>query len=141
MIQLSKFKKGKTVNVKDFESLKIIEVGLNYCNSLIEEDKDITINNEVKLAKVGKEWIKLLSGPSWCDSDLNNKYVYIFPKYNKKSFITCASVKNAKKNIIFKDQILDLSYVNEKYDREDRKDFAKIKEENELLKDKIKSLK
>ena len=120
-IELLKFKSGKAVSVRNYEYLKILEIDLNYCNSLIENGKNIAINNDEILKEAGKEWLRLLDTPNWCKEDSFHRDVYIFPRFDKKKFFSCSCVRNAMKNIIFNYQDYNLSYVKEKHEREEKK--------------------
>ena len=64
-IRLNKVDSEGVVHVKQYQSIKLIEISLNYCMSLIEENKEIEILTGEKLGVDGKEWIKLLSLPIW----------------------------------------------------------------------------
>ena len=97
---------------------------------MIEENKDIEIINGEKLVSDGKEWIKLLSLPLWCQTDDIHDDIYILPKITKKYFFSCQPVKKAINEIIYKRGIFDLSEVDEHYNREERKEYVKIKKEN-----------
>ena len=103
--------------------------------SLIEENKEIEILTGEKLGVDGKEWIKLLSLPIWCQADDINDDVFILPKIKKKNFISCKPLIKAIEEIIYKREPFDLSEVDEHYNREERKEYIKIKKENEELKD------
>ena len=83
-IESLKFKSGKAVSVINYEYLKILEIDLNFCNSLIENGKNIAINNDEILKEAGKEWLRLLDTPNWCKEDSFHKDVYIFPRFDKK---------------------------------------------------------
>ena len=60
-IQLNKKDSDGEITVKDFQSIKLIEISLNHCYSKIAENKDIIINGDEKLSVHGKEWLKFLS--------------------------------------------------------------------------------
>ena len=88
--------------------------------SLIEENKEIEILTGEKLGVDGKEWIKLLSLPIWCQADDINDDVFILPKIKKKNFISCKPLIKAIEEIIqlLEDEFeLDADYY--KYDWED----------------------
>ena len=74
-------KKENVVNIKNYKSIKLIEINLNYCFYLIEENKDFILFNGEKLDNEGKEWIKLV-----CCS------IYPIPKV-KKIFINVFLLK------------------------------------------------
>ena len=84
IIRLNKVDSEGAVHVKQYQSIKLIEISLNYCMSLIEENKEIEILTGEKLGIDGKEWIKLLSLPIWCQADDINDDVFILPKIKKK---------------------------------------------------------
>ena len=139
-IRLNKVDSEGAVNVKQYQSIKLIEISLNYCMSLIEENKEIEILTGEKLGVDGKEWIKLLSLPIWCQADDIRDDVYILPKISKKNFISCKPLKKAIEEIIYKREPFDLSEVDEHYNREERKEYFKIKKEIEELKNRNKYL-
>ena len=125
------------VRVKKYQTIKIIEINLNYCNSLIEENKDIEIIEELR--KEGKEWIKLLSCPLWCQEYNFCEDIFIIPKYTQKGFISCNFVKKAIEEIIFRPpQAFDLSGVDEHYNKEKRKKFFLLEKEHKELKERLK---
>ena len=139
-IRLNKVDSEGVVHVKQYQSIKLIEISLNYCMSLIEENKEIEILSGEKLGVDGKEWIKLLSLPIWCQADDINDDVFILPKIKKKNFISCKPLIKAIEEIIYKREPFDLSEVDEHYNREERKEYIKIKKENEELKNENKCL-
>lgn len=138
VIKLNKINTGSGFCIKNYEPVKLIEISLNHCLSLIEQNKDIKIINGEKLGLFGKEWIKFLSIPIWCDSDAFNENVYILPKHTRKNFISCSFIKKAIDQIIYKRQAFDLSQVDEHYNREERKRYFRLAKENEELKQKLK---
>ena len=133
IIQLNKIKAENLVNVKEFQSLKIIEINLNHCFSLIEENKDIILYGEDQLDTEGEEWIKLLSSPIWCQSKKENSDIFIMPDHTQNDFVS-KNVKKAIDNIVYVGQNLDLSYVKELHDRKDKQYFAQLEEENKNIK-------
>ena len=110
---------------------------MNHCLSLIDHNEDIKIINDEKLGIEGKEWIKFLSIPLWCQSYLRDD-VFVIPNYTKKKFISCNLVKKAISEIIYEKNAFDLSEVDEHYNREERKENAKLKERVEFLEQRIK---
>ena len=136
-IKLNKVNSETLVNVKDLQSIKLVQINLNYCLSLIENNEDIKIIGDEKLGVPGKEWIKFLSIPLWCDSDLRDD-VFIIPKYSKKNFISCSFIKKAINEIIYENNPFDLSEIDEHYDREERKENAQLKERIEYLEQRVK---
>ena len=135
-IELNKKNSEGVVNVKKYQAIKIYEINLNYCYSLIEENKDIKIMEE--LGQEGREWIKLLSCPIWCQNYNSREDIYIIPKYTQKGFISCNSVKKAIEEIIYRPQAFDLSSVDEHYNKEERKKYFLMEKENKALKEKLK---
>ena len=135
-LEFNKKNSEGVVNVKKYQEIKIIEINLNYCYSLIEEDEDIEIIEE--LGQEGKEWIKLLSCPIWCKNDDFREDIFILPKYTQKGFISCNCVKKAIEEIIFRPQAFDLSRVDEHYRKEERKKIFLLEEENKILKERLK---
>ena len=139
IVKLNKVNSETFVNVINLQSVKLIEINLNHCLSLIENNKDIKIINDEKMGVEGKEWIKFLSIPIWCQNDLRDD-VFVIPQYTKQNFISCSFIKKAISEISYEKYHFDLSEIDERYDREERKECAKLKKENELLKQKIKEL-
>lgn len=137
-IELNKKNSEGVFSEKKYQAIKIIEINLNYCCSLIEEDKDIEIMEE--LGQEGKEWIKLLSCPIWCQNNNLREDIYTIPKYTRKGFISCNYVKKAIEEIIFRPQPFDLSSVDEHYNKEERKKMYLMKKEIKELKEKLKKL-
>ena len=127
--------------MKDFQSIKLIEISLNHCYSKIAENKDIIINGDEKLSVHGKEWLKFLSCPIWCKEDKNNKFCYLFPKHTKRNFFSCSLIKKAIEKILSSDSTFDLSEVDEYYNNRERKDYINKCEENKNLKSENKNLK
>jgi hypothetical protein len=121
IIEFDKKNSEGVVNVKKYQAIKIYEINLNYCYSLIEENKDIKIMEE--LGQEGREWIKLLSCPIWCQNYNSREDIYIIPKYTQKGFISCNFVKKAIEEIIYRPQAFDLSSVDEHYNKEERKNI------------------
>lgn len=136
-IRLKKVNSEDVIKVKDYHSIKLIEISLNYCYSIIEQNKVIKVINDEKLKIEGKEWIKLLSSPIWCKSDTIYEEVYILPKHTKKKFISCIFVKKAIDKIIYKKEAFDLSEIDDHYNREEEKEFVKMQKENKDLKKRI----
>ena len=135
-IELNKKNSEGVVNVKKYQAIKIYEINLNYCYSLIEENKDIKIMEE--LGQEGREWIKLLSCPIWCQNYNSREDIYIIPKYTQKGFISCNFVKKAIEEIIYRPQGFDLSSVDEHYNKIERKKYFLMEKENKMLKEKLK---
>ena len=140
-IQLNKKDSDGEITVKDFQSIKLIEISLNHCYSKIAENKDIIINGDEKLSVHGKEWLKFLSCPIWCKEDKNNKFCYLFPKHTKRNFFSCSLIKKAIEKILSSDSTFDLSEVDEYYNNRERKDYINKCEENKNLKSENKNLK
>ena len=132
-VKLKKIDSDGVVQTKDFQSIKLIEVNLNYCNSLLKNDEDIEIIDGEILDISGKEWIKMLCMPLWCKTVRNNENLYILPKLNKQ-FIKCIYLRKAMEKIVYTNKHFDLSDVDEHYNRRERKEYAKMKEEIEELK-------
>ena len=137
IIGLNKVNSETLVHVKNLQSIKLIEINLNHCLSLIDNNEDIKIINDEKLGIEGKEWIKFLSIPLWCQSYLRDD-VFVIPKYTKNKFISCKLIKKAISEIIYEKDAFDLSEVDEHYNREERKEFAQLKERVEFLEQRIK---
>jgi hypothetical protein len=140
-IQLKKKDSDGEITVKDYQSIKLIEISLNHCYSKIAENKDIIINGDEKLSVHGKEWLKFLSCPIWCKADKNNKFSYLFPKHTKRNFFSCSLIKKAIEKILSSDSTFDLSEVDEYYNNRERKDYINKCEENKNLKSENKNLK
>lgn len=136
-INFNKVNSETLVHVKNLQSIKLVEINLNHCLSLIENNEDIKIINGEELGVAGKEWIKFLSIPLWCESDLRDD-VFVIPKYTKKNFISCRFIKKAISEIIYEKDALDLSEVDEHYNREERKENAQLKERVEYLEKRVK---
>ena len=143
-IKLNKVNSQDVISIKNYQSIKLIEINLNYCYSLIEQDEEIIINKE-KLSSDGREWLKFLSCPIWCDEDNIKDDIYIFPLYTKKNFLSCVQIKNAIEKIIITDEAIDLSKVDEHYNKIERKKYAKackkikkLEEELAFVKQKLK---
>ena len=135
-IRLNKVDSEGVVHVKQYQSIKLIEISLNYCMSLIEENKEIEILTGEKLGVDGKEWIKLLSLPIWCQADDINDDVFILPKIKKKIYLLQAFDKSYWRNIL--NHVIPPPKIHvfvEHYNREERKEYIKRKKENEELKD------
>ena len=122
--------------MKKYQEIKIIEINLNHCYSLIKENKDIKIMEELGIE--GKEWIKLLSVPLWCQKYDLNEDIYMIPKHTQKGFISCNYVKKAIEEIIYRPNVFDLSSVDEYHYKEERKEFYLMKKEIKTLKEKLK---
>lgn len=137
-IQLNKVKSDDVVKMEDFRLMKLIEINLNYCNSLLKNNKDIEIIDGEVLDIQGREWIKMLCIPLWCEADRINKNVYILPKLNKQ-FIKCSFLRKAMDKILNKNQLFDLSDVDEHYNRIERQNYVEMKKENEELRERIKN--
>ena len=135
-IELNKINCGSVISMKKYQDIKIIEINLNYCYSLIEENKDVKIMEE--LGQEGKEWVKLISCPIWCQNYNSREDIYIIPKYTQKGFISCNFVKKAIEEIIYRPQAFDLSRVDEHYNKEERKKYFLMEKENKALKEKLK---
>ena len=136
IIEFDKKNSKGVVNVKKFQDIKIIEINLNHCYSLIKENKDIKILEELGIE--GKEWIKLLSVPLWCQKYDLSEDIYMIPKHTQKGFISCNYVKKAIEEIIYKPNVFDLSSVDEYHNKEERKEFYLMKKEIKTLKEKLK---
>lgn len=78
-VSLNKVDSEGEITVNNYEEIKLIEISLNHCCSLIKENKDIQVLNQEKLGQDGKEWIKLLNCPIWCDPDIENDEAFILP--------------------------------------------------------------
>ena len=122
--------------MKKYPAIKIIEISLNKCYSLIEENKDIEIME--KLGQAGKEWIKLLGFPIWCQNNNSREDIFIIPKHIQKWFISCNYVKKAIDEIIFIPQAYDLSSLDEHYNKEERKKIYMLKKRIKDLEEKLK---
>jgi len=136
IIEFDKKNSEGVVNVKKYQEIKIIEINLNHCYSLIKENKDIKIFDE--LGQEGKEWIKLLSVPLWCQQYDLSEDIYVIPKHTQKGFISCNYVKKAIEEIIYRPNVFDLSSVDEYHNKEERKENYLLKKENKILKEKLK---
>ena len=138
IIEFDKKNSEGVVNVKKFQDIKIIEINLNHCYSLIKENKDIKILEELGIE--GKEWIKLLSVPLWCKKYDFSEDIYMIPKHTQKGFISCNYVKKAIEEIIYRPNpnVFDLSSVDEYHNKEERKEFYLLKKENKILKERLK---
>lgn len=110
---------------------------------MIEEGEEIIINDdEEKIDDEGKEWIKFLGMPCWCQRDDLKSDVFIIPEHNKKNFFVNKYVKNACDIIVKKLYgIFDKSHIDEKYEREEREEYEIMKEENVNIKKKNKKIK
>ena len=136
-VELNKVNSDGVVKMKDFQLMKLIEINLNYCNSLLKNNKDIEIIDGEVLDIPGREWIKMLCIPLWCETDRINESVYILPKLNKQ-FIKCSFLRKAMDKILNKNQLFDLSDVDEHYNRIERQNYVEMKKENEELKERLK---
>ena len=54
---------------------------------LIDEGKDVIINNNEKIVDAGKEWIKFLTIPLWCARDPNDSKIILFHCILEKIFL------------------------------------------------------
>ena len=136
-MQLNEVDSDGVVKMKDFHQIRLFEINLNYCNLLLKNNKDIEIIDGEVLDTPGREWIKMLCIPIWCDTDRINNSVYILPKLNKK-FIKCSLLRKAMDKITHKDQFFDLSNVDEHYNRIERKNYVKLQKEVKELRKKLK---
>ena len=136
-VQLNKVDTDGVVKMKDFQLMKIIEINLNYCNFLLKKNKEIEIIDGEVLDIPGREWIKMLCIPLWCKSHWINESVYILPELSKK-FIKCSFLRKAMNKIVHKDQLFDLSDVDEHYNRIERKNYVKLQKEIKELRKKLK---
>lgn len=109
IIDFNKYNLTKEKFVREYDCMKIIEIDLNACYSLIKRGEELIINDEngEEINESGKEWIKFLSMPFWCESDEFNKDIFIMPNYDtKNNFFVNSCVKKAfdilsKKKVIF----------------------------------------
>lgn len=133
-IELKKINSDGAVQTKEFQAIKLIEISLNYCNELLKNDEDIEIIEGEILDNPGKEWIKMLCIPLWCETDRNNDSLFILPDL-KKTYFECKYLRKAMEKIVYKRELFDLSDVDEHYDKMERKEYAKMEKENIKLKD------
>ena len=63
-------------NLKIFDSHVVLQIDLNYCYKLIKEEKNIILTYQ-QLGNEGKEWLKLLTIPIWCDKK-DDKELFFF---------------------------------------------------------------
>ena len=136
-VELNKVDKDGVVKMKDFRLMKLIEINLNYCNFLLQNNEEIEIIDGEVLDIPGREWIKMLCIPLWCKTDWINESVYILPKL-KKEFINCSFLRKAMNKIVHKNQPFDLSDIDEHYNRMERKNYVKLLKENKELRKKLK---
>ena len=140
-IKSSKISSENVVKVKEYKSMKLIEINLNYCSYLLQENKDIEIINGEILDTAGQEWIKLLSIPTWCDNNKINDEIFILPLVTQKNFFSCSFVRKAMDNILRNVEHIDLSDVDEHYDKIERKKYYKLKKHISELEQELKELK
>ena len=94
---------------------------MNYVYHLLKEDKEIAIlNKNYEIKKSGKEWVKYLTIPVWCDSYDENYYT--IPDYSANNFIYEKNVKDAF-NIIHK------------YDRNEYEEYLKSIDKDKIIED------
>ena len=136
-VELNKVDKDGVVKMKDFRLMKLIEINLNYCNFLLQNNEEIEIIDGEVLDIPGREWIKMLCIPLWCKTDWINESVYILPKL-KKEFINCSFLRKTMNKIVHKNQPFDLSDIDEHYNRMERKNYVKLLKENKELRKKLK---
>ncbi len=119
--------------IKKLDYLTIIQIDLNYVYHLLKEDKEIVIlNKNYEIKKSGKEWIKYLTIPVWCDSYDENYYT--IPDYSANNFIYEKNVKDAF-NIIHKYDRNEYEEYLESLDKD--KIIEDLKAENAELKNKL----
>lgn len=107
--------------IKKLDYLTIIQIDLNYVYHLLKEDKEIVIlNKNYEIKKSGKEWIKYLTIPVWCDSYDENYYT--IPDYSANNFIYEKNVKDAF-NIIHK------------YDRNEYEEYLESINKDKIIED------
>ena len=94
---------------------------------LIDEGKDVIINNNEKIVDAGKEWIKFLTIPLWCDRDLNDSKNYIIPLYTRKNFFCNKNIKKALDELVIFFSSYYIQNLNEIYSREKRIKYAKLR--------------
>ena len=112
---------------RTYGGLVLIEIDLNACLDLIEKGKDIIINNNEKIVEAGKEWIKLLTIPLWCDRDPNDSRNYIIPLYTRKKFFYNKNIKKALDELLIFFSSYTIENINEIYSREKRIKYAKLR--------------
>ena len=119
--------------IKKLDYLTIIQIDLNYVYHLLKEDKEIVIlNKNYEIKKSGKEWIKYLTIPMWCDSYDENYYT--IPDYSANNFIYEKNVKDAF-NIIHKYDRNEYEEYLESINKD--KIIEDLKAENAKLKNKL----
>ena len=119
--------------VLSFTDYIIYQIDLDFCNNLVLEGKKFWILDENEKIKLkGKEWIKFLTLPSWCDESDTDGY-YIFPPLNENFFIG-NSIFNAFRILFNQDR---LTYQMNLYDFKERErkllDYYSLTEENKIL--------
>ena len=119
--------------VLSFTDYIIYQIDLDFCNNLVSERKKFwTLDENEKIKLKGKEWIKFLTLPSWCDESDTDGY-YIFPPLNENFFIG-NSIFNAFRILFNQDR---LTYQMNLYDFKERErkllDYYSLTEENKIL--------
>ena len=106
-------------NVIAYDDYIIYQIDLDFIRKLIlENNKQLWILDEKQIMnESSKEWIKYLTMPFWCDCI--HDFYYIFPKLNKKFFITNYVYKAFK---ILRD-LNDIQFYRNARNQEDREIF------------------
>ena len=113
-------------NTEIYDSHVVLEIDLNFCYKLIKEGKDITLTNQ-QLGYEGKEWLKLLTMPIWCDKKDIDKELFYFPNLNEMVFHQ-EEVKNALIILSHQDPMYEIYVKEDEVLKKELIEFNKLKE-------------
>ena len=119
----------KYKEIKTYDNILVIQIDLNFCYDLLKKNKKIWIFDENKTIKrSGKEWIKYLTIPLWCEP--YEKIYYPIPDVFLKGFIKEEPIKEALNKLanINHSEYMNIFEYEEKYQKEVEKN-AKLTEE------------
>lgn len=124
-------------NLKIFDSHVVLQIDLNYCYKLIKDEKDITLTYQ-QLGNEGKEWLKLLTIPIWCDKK-DDKELFFFPNLEEMNFYQ-EEVKKALIILSHHDPLYQIYVKEEENLKNELIEFNRLKENEKNLQNEIKKI-
>lgn len=119
--------------VNTFDEFQIYQIDICYCyKSIFYDKKDINIFPNQIIREEGKEWIKFLNLPNWCEFFTED--FYAFPPLGSISYVD-PEVKHALKMLEDQKNPRYEQYLEDKKKMEEKeKLFKQVIKENEMLK-------